>query len=224
MKKVKKRTWVILAAVILAVSASFIANRRLTAFLDENWGKNEEFYAMGETIPFGENYLDVGAQETMDGYSLRVNSAEVLTREELLNRIGQSEEEVEALLGENISSLAEKVCLVSITLWNDGSDAPGVALDSLYCEGLSYELTMDKTLTILSNDFLLEANRDQMDSAGSSIVGVYLDPGEDADINIVYSYSISSFSKRHWDRLDEDSLWLTMTYYPVRKIIELTLR
>lgn len=224
MKRVKTKTWIILAAIILAVIVTFIANHRLIQVLEENYGENQEYYTMGEIVPFGENYQTIGFEETMDGYSLRVNSAEVLTWEALLTYIGQSEEDVEALLGGSIPGQPEKVCLVTITLWNGGSQAPGLDLSCLLCYEVSYDLNIDTTLTILANSFLLDAYREQMADTYIGFVGVSLDPGEEADICLVYDYSKSNFTEKHWDSLAEDTLWLDITDFPVRKTIELALR
>ncbi len=223
MKRIQTKIWIILAAIILTVITTFIANHRLTQDLEANYGENQEYYAMEEIVPFGENYQTIGFEETVDGYSLRVNNAKIFTWEEMLTYIGQSEEDVEALLGESSSAQPEKVCLVTITLWNDGSQAPGVDLSCLYCYGISYDMQMDTELTILANSFLLDAYRDQMEDIHIGFVGVSLAPGEKVDICLVYDYSKSNFTERHWDRLDEDVLWLDITDFPIRKTIELIL-
>lgn len=223
MKRSQTKVWITLAAILLTVIATFIANQRLTQNLEASYGENQEYYAMGEIVPFGENYQTIGFEDTVDGYSLRVNNAKILTWEDMLTYIGQSEEDAEALLGEGASAQPEKVCLVTITLWNDDSQAPGVDLSCLYCYGISYDLHMDTDLTILANSFLLDAYRDQMADNHVGFVGVSLDPGEKVDICLAYDYSKSNFTERHWDRLDADGLWLDITDFPIRRTIELIL-
>lgn len=51
MKRSQTKIWIILAAILLTVIATFIANQRLTQNLEANYGENREYYAMGEIAP-----------------------------------------------------------------------------------------------------------------------------------------------------------------------------
>ena len=74
--KSKKKAIILLAVIILAIAATVVANRRLTQKLDKLYGEEQHFFEMGETVPFADNYLSKD-KVSVDGYSLRVDNAEV---------------------------------------------------------------------------------------------------------------------------------------------------
>lgn len=220
--KSKKKAIILLALIILAIAATVVANRRLTQKLDELYGEEQQFFEMGETVPFADNYLSKN-KVSVDGYSLRVDNAEVLTCDELLSRIGQTEESISSLPGGNIAKLPEKVCLITATLANEDSGAEGVGLTAFICRGENYDLSFDSTLTIASNAFFLEQYQNNSESMLFSALGIHLDPGTETTVYLVYDFYKGYFSARGWDKLEEEPLWLDITLYPIKETIVLTL-
>ena len=221
--KSRKKVVASLAIIILAVAATVIANSRVTRFLDENYGIEQQFFSIGESVPFGNNYQGTDAV-SVDGYSLRVDDAEVLTYEELLSRFDQTTESMSELQLGNMTSSAEKVCLITATLANEYSSAQGIDLSQLYLSGVNYDMSFDTTLTIVANTFLLKAYQDSLDtSAYLGMLGVHLDQGTSTTIYLVYDFYKGYFSAKGWDHLESEALTLDITYYPVKKTIELSL-
>ena len=223
----KKRILVCcLGVAVLAVAATAIAQVRLSRYLEENYGRRYEYYQIGDVVEFGDNYQFVaGYGDSLDGYSIQVDAAEVLTYEEFLERAGQTEERAATLL-KNIYSLPEKVCLISTTLSNKDSNARGVSLSDLYCTGDTYDMYFDSALTIVANSFLLEAQQKNLEEADGfvSVNGVYLDPGESTTVYLVYDFTKSFFTAQHWESLSDETLQLQITNTPVTKVVELSLK
>lgn len=219
MKKNRKSVVALLAALIV-VGATVWANVRLNRTLDAAYGVREEFYAMGELIPFGDNTQSMNG--TADGYSVSVDRAEVLTYEELLEKVGRSEDSIEELMGANAASFPEKVLLVSLTICNADSDEKGVVLDGVGCYGENYDLNADITLTIVANDFLFERYESELASYYGEL-GITIDPGNAVSVYVVYDFYEGYFSRTHWNDLESESLWVNVTWNPVKKIVPLTI-
>jgi hypothetical protein len=216
-RKKKVLLWLSIAA--LAVAATAVAQIRLRRYLDENYGRETEYYQMGEMVAFGENYQTAKDSETLAGYSMSVDDAQVMTYEAFLAFIGQTEDGMENTYGIEAADMAEKVCLLTITLANADSTAQGVNLEELFFYGDTYDLYYDSTLTTLANDFLREEYQEELAAGRSSLMGLYLDQGETATIYLAYDFIKGYFSDRHWERLGDETLWLHITSFPVEKII-----
>lgn len=196
------------------------ALERVTKRLEDNYGIERQFYSMGEVIELGDNYMDIQTV-SVDGYSIRVDKAEVMSREQLLARLGQTESSL-SQLDIKESDLAEKICLVTITLANEYCTGPGIDLSELTLHGINYDMFFDNTFTVLANSFLLSGYQ-QDPSAYMGMLGVYLDPGESTEICLVYDFYKGYFSARQWERLEQESLLLDLTDYPVKKTVEISL-
>lgn len=220
--KSKKKVIFLIAIIFIVVIATIIANLRLTQKLDELYGEEQLFFEMGETVQFGSNYLSKN-KVSVDGYSLRVDDAEVLTCEELLIRIGQTEESISLLNGENIVNLPEKVCLITTTIANENCETAGVGLNDFVCRGENYDMSLDTIFTIASNPFFLEQYQNNSESVLFSALGVHLDPGSETTLYLVYDFYKGYFSSKGWERLEEEPLWLDVTWYPIKETIVLTL-
>jgi hypothetical protein len=215
-RKKKVLLWLSIGA--LAVAATAVAQVRLRRYLDENYGRKTEYYQMGETVDFGDNYQTALGEnpETLEGYSMSVDDAQVMTYGEFLAFIGQTEESMENTYGIEAEDMAEKICLLTVTLANTDSTAQGVSLEYIYCYGDTYDMYYDSTLTTLANDFMRE---DYLTSGQADIMGLYLDPGKTSTVYIAFDFARGYFSDKHWERLDEETLWLKITSHPEEKII-----
>ena len=220
----KKRRYIIpLLVVVMVVFATVIAQNHVFQFYETNFGIEKEYYSMDEVVPFGADLVQTGS--TAEGYSLRVDKAEVLTGDEFLERVGQTEETVSSLLGSSTQYEAQyesmRMCFLTVTLYNDNSDADGVDIADFTLAGENYDVYMDRGYTVLANDFLLNANKDDLSGETGSLgrTGIYLAPGKEAEIHIVYCFSRADISARRWNRLAEEPLWLQITYSPVEKNI-----
>lgn len=223
MKKNRKKIWIIAIAVVVFTVATIIANIRLTAALDAEYAAGEEvYYEMGDTVDYGENHVYYIYDDDLDGYSVRVDCAEVLTYEELLEHIGQTADSMTEMLGSTtVSSMPEKVLFITAVFANEDSDAEGIKLSEITCHGPTYYMSFDAVLTIVSNEFLLNEYADSLPAYSSP--GFYLDHHEEATVYIVYDFSKFFFTARHWENLEDESIYLQITSYPLQQRIMLTL-
>lgn len=219
MTKYRKRALLAVAASVVAVAVTVLVNRNLTQYLDAAYGVETVYYGMGEIIPFGDDYLDYD-DESLDGYSMRIDAAQVLTYEEFLEWAGKTEGAADELLGSLAGSMPEKLCLITATFYNEDCDAEGIVLDNFTCGSDIYSVEFDSALTVLGNDFLME-NYDSLDYAFT--VGIRVPEGSEATVYLVYDYIRLDFSARHWEKLAEDTLYFGMTWLPQSKCIVLTL-
>lgn len=220
------RKKVLLSLMVLAVVvvATVLANRNLTRQLEECYGAGEiRYYEIGETVPFDEDRIYYTDKTDLNGYAIRVDRAEVLTEEEFLVRYGQTTETLAETMGDDVARLPERVCLISVTVSNENSNAPGFYLADLVCNGEGYNLYINSTLTILANDFLMKSFGDDLTANGSNMLGITVMPETEASVAIVYGFSKLNFNRRHWDNLTAENLTLQLTSYPVQKIVKLDL-
>ncbi len=211
---------IIILAVVLLIGTTVIRNRQITQMLDTGYGFEVRYHEMGEIVPYGDNYADYTG-EILDGYSVRADKAEVLTYEKFIERFGQTSESAAALLGDT-SGLPEKILLVTTTFFNEDSDAEGPYLENITCDGTQFRLNLDAPLTILANDFLLNAYNENLSSHYGDALGIFLRQGSSNTINIVYDYNRSEFTSRGWERLDEEPMYLSITWHPVSERITLS--
>lgn len=209
-------------SIVIVVGVTITINQRVNQSLEDAYGVEEELYSMGEWIPFGNNRQN-SYEESIEGYSIRVDEAEILTYEALLDKIGQTEETISSMMDGNTEWCPEKVLFVTVTILNENSEADGVVLDELSCYGVNYDMNMDITLTIISNDFLMEAHNSNLASY-HGFLGCSVSSGAEAEVYLVYDFYEGFFSRRHWENLDDESIWLDMTWFPVRKTVELVLQ
>lgn len=221
----KRKTTRIFALIIfLFVIATIVAQIRVHRFYEDNFGIEKQYYGMEEAVPFGENLIEKNA--TLDGCFIRLDRAEILTGSELLERVGQTESSLTALLGREVTSVSsERLCLLTVAICNDSSEDRNFDLGDFTLTGVNYDVHFDHEYTILANRFLLDAHQDELDDFWGAIgeTGVHLYPGHKAELHFVYAFSKMDFSSRKWDQLKEESLWLRITYEPVEKYITLEL-
>lgn len=213
---------------ILLCSAVFIGltvwrNHQIVAALDAEYGIEIGYHEMGEIVPFGENHQDYN-DEPKNGYSIRVDSAEVLSCDELLARFDLDNEDVRARLDSCMSSLPEKVCLITASMFNENSaSGTGPSLSYFSCSGIDYGMYLDGALTIMANDSFRESYQDNLAAYSMSPLEFTLENGSEETVYLVYDYNRGSFSSSHWERLSEDTLYLDLTWYPVKERVTVTL-
>lgn len=211
---------------ILLFSAGFIGltvwrNHQIVAALDAEYGIETRCHKMGEIVPFGENHQDYD-DEPKDGYSIRVDSAEILSYDELLARFDLDDEEIRGRLGNMASMLPEKVCLISATMINEHSlSGTGPSLALISCSGVNYDMYQDGALTIMVNESLRDIYQDNLAANAAAPLEFTLKAGEEETVYLVYDYYRGFFNTRHWERLTEDALDLDLTWYPVKERVSI---
>ena len=212
----------IVAAIAAILLATGLVNRKLTQSLEEAYGVEYKYYDMGEVVPFEEDYQTYGVS-LLDGYSMRIDKAEVMTTEEFFAWTGYTDQSVAALLGENIQWLPEKLCVLTVTFFNEDCDAQGFYLDNFSCNNDTYAMNFDSTLTVLANDFLMNANETDISSGFVGNVGNWLGHDEEVTLYMVYDYIKFYFDDVHWENLTEDTLQFMVTWFPTEKLVNMVL-
>ena len=211
---------------ILLFSAGFIGltvwrNHQIVAALDAEYGIETRYHMMGEIIPFGENHQDYD-DEPKDGYSIRVDNAEILSYDELLVRFDLDDEDVRGRLGSMASMLPEKVCLISATMFNENSlSDTGPSLALISCSGVNYDMYQDGALTIMVNESLRDIYQDNLMANAAAPLEFTLKAGEGEAVYLVYDYYRGFFNARHWEHLADDTLDLDLTWYPVKERVSI---
>ncbi len=215
------KLWTVLLVILIVIVATACRNRQIISRLEAEHGVDYVYYEMGDIVPFEDDYQTYGA-ENLDGYFLRMDDAQVMTYEEFLDWSGETEDEVDALL-KGKADPPEKLCLLTITFFNEDSEADGFYLDEFALNSDTYDLYYDTTLTVLANTFLSWEDSNYLPEVLAGMQSIYLNPGEQATVYLVYDYVRFYFTAHHWNRLDRDSLWFMVTWFPTEKLIAVTL-
>lgn len=193
MKKRTKRL-LILAAALLLAGLWVWRYVTLNAYYDSLVvGESQELYAIGEMVPFGTDYFGNRAQA--EGYFIRVDSLEIVDVEDFDPAY------------ENPTD-ADKLALVTITLYNEDSDAEGIMLNEFKLYGVDTLLHMDWDALMLANP-ALEGN-----------LGISLGKGQEVQVVLPYCLIRNFFSASTWRNLENRAWYLNVTYLPTEKNIQ----
>jgi hypothetical protein len=137
----------------------------------------------------------------MEGYSVSVNQAEVLSYKEFLKKYNAEDE---------YSYVPDKIYDVEVTLRNiDAEDETGVNLAEFYVQGLAVCVGLDTNL---------------LDQANPDLNGVFaIALRKDSSITIHMPFGLyeENFKKDVWNNLNDFNMYFVATLYPTKKIIHL---
>ncbi|MBD5134515.1 MAG: DUF5028 domain-containing protein [Lachnospiraceae bacterium] len=155
-------------------------------------------YDIGEEVDFGKDIL---MDFTMEGYSVKVNSADIMTYKEFLNKYN----------GEDIYSYAPgKIYDVSITLKNISADeSTGVNIMDFYIQGAAVHAGIDSNLYDLANPKV------------EGIYAVALRNGTEMEFHLPFGIHKENFNSKTWKNIENFNMNFVATLYPVKKVIEL---
>lgn len=199
MKKSVK--WMLSLAAVLILAGlwtwRFIEVNRFYYELDANDGCDEEYYEIGETVVFGDNMI---AGVSADGYTIRVNSVDYTDFAPYTN------EDNDQLFKD------DKMVLVHATVSHvaKGKSEKGVNISDMDLDGIDCHFYQYYHGLGLFNPEL-----------DSETTGIRLPVGASYDVVIPFHALKRDFSRRSWEHLDEQELYLTITgYFPTCKIIK----
>ena len=192
----KKYIIIPLIALLLAIGWSW---RYITmnAYYDSFVNQEKVIFKVGEKVPFED---DLYNKKSLNGYSIQVNRFEVQDFYTYAESIG--------FVMDDHYYPGEKVALLSITLFNDNSDAEGVMLTDYNLYGVDQIINMDWDLLIAANP-ILEGN-----------YGITLLPGTECSLVLPYKMQKDYFGTWTWNHLDDYDLYLKLTSYPTEKVIQ----
>lgn len=169
----------------------------INAFYNAYAKSEREVYAIGEIVPFGSDYLNKGV--SAEGYSLRVDSFEIVDYEAYAERVGCSTN--------SSFRKPEKLGIVYLTLFNDNSSAEGVMLTDFSLHGIDNYVGMNWELLLSANP-VLQGN-----------LGIALSPNTSYTLVMPFELSRPVFSAHTWSSIDEYVFFFHMTSYPTEKDI-----
>lgn len=198
----RKRYWIAICVAVLLVGVWCFAHWNINRLMEENYGfEREEEYGIGDTVVLGENIVDY---EAFPGYAVRVDSARVLTLDEVFEEYGEI----------TLENPPERVADVEVTLFNQESDSTetGIFFGDLRLQHISMYTSMDQDLTTWANEFL----RDQ-----PGTFGLIIEKGKACTVHLIYDLPQSSFGYLDWATMDPSDFYLRVTSYPERQVVRL---
>ncbi len=156
-------------------------------------------YSMGEEV---EMEQDILINYTMEGYSIKVNQAEVLSYEEFLEKYDAEDE---------YTHVPDKVYDVEVTLRNiDAKEGTGINLSELYIQGAA-------VCEGVNIDLLNQANPDL-----NGAYAIALRESSALTLHLPFNLYEEHFKKSVWRNLDEFPMNFVATLYPTKKVIHLS--
>lgn len=194
MKKIGKG----LILVVIVMTIVCIYRQRYLSVNEELHSAPVKSYNVGEEVVMEDDIL---MDFTMEGYTISVNEADIMTYEEFLKKY-----QVEDVY----TYVPDKVYDVSVTLKNiNADDTTGVNMSSFYIQGLAVCASMDTNL---------------YDQANPEVEGVYsiaLRKGTEMEFHLPFGLWEDSFRTKIWNDLENFKMDFVATLYPVKKVISL---
>jgi hypothetical protein len=153
-------------------------------------------YQMGDWIEFQDDFL---INDTMKGYALTVNQAEILTYEQFLEKYHAEDE---------YSYVPDKIYDVEITLKNiNADDTTGINLSEFYIQGVAVCAGIDTNLCSVANP----------DFGGAYAIA--LKTGTEVIVHLPFALYEENFRRDVWDDLERFDMNFVATLYPAKKVI-----
>lgn len=194
MNKIVKR----IIIVAIAISAAFAYRQRFIS-VNQEWPPTPvESYGIGEEVVMGKDLL---INLTMEGYTLTVNEAEILTYEAFLEKY-QGEDEY--------TYVPEKVYDINVTLKNiDADDNTGINWNEFYLQGMAVVQSLDSNLYTIANPKVKGAT------------SIALRKNTEMEFHLPFALIKENFRTEIWNDLNNFEMDLIATLYPVKKIVKL---
>lgn len=183
---------------LLSVLAVFIYAKRCIYVNRDIKDAPVKNYEIGEEVDFGKDIL---FDFTMEGYSVKVNSADIMTYKEFLNKYN----------GEDIYSYApDKIYDVNVTLKNISADeSTGINIMDFYIQGVAVHTRIDSNLYDLANP------------KAEGVYAVALRSGTEMEFHLPFGIRKENFDSKTWKDIENFNMNFVATLYPVKKIVKL---
>lgn len=175
---------------------------RVYSLNDYYWKKDSIevlHYPPGQYVEFGNNYF---RGNYIDGYSIKVDSYKIEDIDEFLGTYNKSRDDYE-------EDMPERVCQVEVTIRNEDSEAPGIALSDISLCGIDYYSTFNFELFGLANPDL------------GMNMNIYLDPHSEYTVRLVFPLWRERFTRNNWNNMDKLNMMLLLTSFPQMQYIVL---
>jgi hypothetical protein len=155
-------------------------------------------YDMGERIEFQDDFL---INDTMKGYAITVNQAEILTYEQFLEKYHAEDE---------YTYVPDKIYDVEVTLKNiNAKDTTGINLSEFYVQGVAVCAGIDTNLCSVANPNFKGA------------YAIALRAGTELIVHMPFALYEENFRDDVWDDLDHFDMNFVATLYPTKKVVHM---
>ena len=197
MKGIKKGV-VITVILVVAIFLAFVCAERIRYVNRQLQDAPVQKFQTGETVAFEKDIL---INDTMEGYSVRVDRAEIVDYKDFLEKYDAVDE---------YTYVPDKVYDVEVTLKNtDADEGTGINLIEFYVQGPA-------VVCGLNTDLLGVANP-QLDG----VYAIALRDNTELVLHLPFDMNEAYFKERTWDNLEDLDMNLVATLYPVKKVIAL---
>ena len=159
------------------------------------------YFEMGEEVQLGGYKMDKHTKD-LTGYSIVVNSFEIMDAKDYLEMINISESDLPMAVS------YEKIAVAKIVLKNTNSDEESINLFSFSLCGIDWSIPVDYSLLPLSNP-ILEGNP-----------GIHLP--HDSSVELMLPFSLfQNIVYSDWNKLEKIPMYLSFTYQPAKLTVKL---
>lgn len=200
--KGKKKFWLIFSVAAVVLFVWIIRYKAINQDYRQRWSANtEKTYSVGEIVPIAPDF--VGYNLAAEGYMLQVNRFEIVDYRAYTSALQYD--------GTDRSRIPDKIALVSVTVSQQNSSAEGFPLTELSLYTTDMLMNMDWDLLGVVNPIL------------DGATGIRLQDGASCDILLPFDLYRYRFTSSEWNGLEQSSIWLQVTNYPTRKIIQVNI-
>ena len=192
MKRKKQKKRIILLAVFLMIA---VAWGMRVYWLNQKYPDVErKTYALQEEVELGKDIIDY---DTMEGYFVTIESADIYEYEDLL-----SQYDLEDFMERDAP---ERIYLLKVRLRNTDNTETGIDL-------LSWKIQSNSVSQSLDFELYYELN--QLDTYSVAL-------REDSEKEFLLPYNLRKdfFYSSEWENLEDYEMWLTVTWYPTKKML-----
>ena len=192
MKRKKQKKRIILLAVFLLIAATWGMR---VYWLNQKYPDVErKTYDLQEEVELGKDIIDY---DTMEGYFVTIESADIYEYEDLL-----SQYDLEDFTERDAP---ERIYLLKVRLRNTNNTETGIDL-------LSWKIQSNSVSQSLDFELYYELN--QLDTYSVAL-------REDSEKEFLLPYNLRKdfFYPSEWEKLEDYEMWLTVTWYPTKKML-----
>lgn len=192
MKRKKQKKRIILLAVFLLIAAAWGMR---VYWLNQKYPDVErKTYDLQEEVELGKDIIDY---DTMEGYFVTIESADIYEYEDLL-----SQYDLEDFMERDAP---ERIYLLKVRLRNTDNTETGIDV-------LSWKIQSNSVSQSLDFELYYELN--QLDTYSVAL-------REDSEKEFLLPYNLRKdfFYPSEWENLEDYEMWLTVTWYPTKKML-----
>ena len=188
----KKKKKIVLLAVFLLIAAAWGA--RVYWFNQEYPDVERKTYALQEEAELGKDIIDY---DEMDGYFVTVESSQIYEYADFLTEYGLND------FTERYPP--ERIYLLKVRLRNTDNTETGVSFRDWYIQSnaVNEDINLDLYYEINQIDFYTVALRENSEK----------------EFLLPYNLREDFFYPSEWENLEDYEMWLTVTWYPTKKML-----